>query len=64
MIIVNDATSWSVTLELSFMLQELSISCQLCSQRTLIILASLMMIIIYNCHIFMVQATLWYSALR
>ncbi len=43
---VNDATSWSITLELAKMLPESSISHQLCSQRKFIVQASLMMIVI------------------
>jgi hypothetical protein len=56
MTIVNDATSWSITQELSIGLLESSISCQLCSQRTCTEQVSLMTIVIYDCHIFIVQA--------
>jgi hypothetical protein len=63
MTIVNDATSWSITQVSSITLLELSISRQLCSQRTFIVLASLMVIVIYDCHIFIVQATAYCSIL-
>ncbi len=61
MMIVNDATSWSVTLEslilleLSIMLLELSI--MLLELSIMLLQASLMTIIIYDHHIFIVQAT-------
>ncbi len=42
----------SVTVESTILLLESSISGQLCSQRTFIVQASLMMIVIYDCHIF------------
>ncbi len=57
MTIVNDATSWSPTLESSITFLESSISHHLCSQRTFIVQASLMIIVNYNHHIFIVQAT-------
>jgi hypothetical protein len=54
---VNDASSCSVTLELSIMLLEWSISRQLCSMRIFIAHASLMTIVIYDHHIFIALAT-------
>ncbi len=57
MIIINDATSWSITPGSSIMLLESSISGPLCSERTFIAQASLMMIVIYDHHIFIEQAT-------
>ena len=56
MTIVNDATSWSPTLESSITFLESSITHQLCSQRTFIVQASLMTIVNYNYHTFIVQA--------
>ncbi len=55
--IVNDATSWSITPGSSIMLLESSISGPLCSERTFIAQASHITIVIYDHHIFIVQAT-------
>jgi len=57
MTIVNDGTVWSITLELAIALLESSISHPLCSYRAVMVQASLMMIVIYDPHIFIVQAT-------
>jgi len=57
MMILNDTSVWSVTLESSITLQESPIRCHLCSYRTFIVQVSLMMIVIYDRHIFTVQAT-------
>jgi hypothetical protein len=54
---VYNAISWRITLELSFLLLELSIRHQLWSKRSLTEQASLITIIIYNPHIFIVQGT-------
>ncbi len=55
--IVNDDASWSITPGSSIMLLESSISGPLCSERTFIAQVSLVTIVIYDNHIFIVQAT-------
>ncbi len=55
--IVNDAASWSITPGSSIMLLESSISGPLCSERTFIAQVSPVTIVIYDHHIFIVQAT-------
>jgi hypothetical protein len=56
MAIINDAISWSITLESSIMLLESSIRYQLCSHRTFTVQALIKTIITYDCHIFIVHA--------
>ncbi len=51
---VSDAPSCGVTYDRH---SDNSSGCHLCSKRKFIVQASLMTIVIYDCHIFIVQAT-------